>query len=241
MGFTLVEVLLVLVLLAILAAAVAPSVSTALAGGRLRTAARELAAAERFARSMSLLIQSPIDLQLDLEEGRFAVIAQERESVSRFGMSDLAALTNEVGYTEELLYTSSKRTASLSGGFGIAVSEEDYEDGVLTNALERLQEQFGSNVVDTVSMADSINFKRTADQIAFRFEGWRDTPSSRRSNDADWSGEQEQGSVTIRFHANGTVRPHRIAVIDQKNPEDVLYVSVNGVGRARVQTEQELE
>ena len=48
-GFTLLEVLLVVVLLGILAAVVAPAVGGMLSGGSLRTGARELAAAGRYA------------------------------------------------------------------------------------------------------------------------------------------------------------------------------------------------
>ena len=168
MGFTLIEVLLVLVLLGILATIAAPSVRGMLSGGDLRTAARELAAAERYARSMSLLNQSPVDLVLHLEDGSFELLAKEREGTLRFGMGDLAATTNGLGYTEELMVASSKRSVSLTGGFGLAVSKDDLDAGVSTNAFEQLVAlQEGTNFTDTVSLADSINFKKEYKKIPF--------------------------------------------------------------------------
>ena len=126
-GFTLVELLLVVAVLGILAVAVAPAVSTVLAGGRLRAGARELAGAGRYARTMALLNQTPVDLVVDLQGGRFSIRARDREELSRFGLSDLAAYTNDVGYTDELLQTSARRNANLAGGFGLAMSAQDRE------------------------------------------------------------------------------------------------------------------
>lgn len=241
MGFTLIEVLLVLVLLGILATIAAPSVRGMLSGGDLRTAARELAAAERYARSMSLLNQSPVDLVLHLEDGSFELLAKEREGTLRFGMGDLAATTNGLGYTEELMVASSKRSVSLTGGFGLAVSKDDLDAGVSTNAFEQLVAlQEGTNFTDTVSLADSINFKKEYKKIAFSFEGWRDRPVSKRSREEDWSGEQKDGQLTIRYHSNGAVRPHRIQVFEKENPESCLFVTVSAVGRTLVQNEEEV-
>lgn len=233
-AFTLIELLLVLLILGILAAVSAPTIGTMLAGGRLRSGARELAAAERYARSMALLNQTPVDLVVNLDEGKFSVVARERETNSRFGISDLAALTNDVGYTEELLYTSARRNVSLGGGFGLAVSKEDRESGVETNALAMLKERLGEDMASEVSFADSINVDRTVDGVTFSFDGYRDLPTTRRASLAADAGAMEHGEVSIRYRANGTVRPHRWTVHDAEAPSDQMFISVNAVGRATV-------
>ena len=241
-GFTLLEVLLVVVLLGILAAAVAPAVGGMLSGGALRTGARELAAVGRYAHSMALLNQTPVDLVVDLDSGAVRVVARERESASRFGLSDLAAATNDVGYTEELLRTSARRAASLSGGFGLAVSRQDVDAGAATNLLDRLASEAEADapaLASEVSLADSVDVDREAPGVRVVFDGWRDTPSSRRRRDADEdrSSGIEEGEFTVRYRANGTVRPHRWIVCDAENPSDRIAITVNAVGRARVEAE----
>ena len=242
-GFTLVELLLVVAVLGILAVAVAPAVSTVLAGGRLRAGARELAGAGRYARTMALLNQTPVDLVVDLSGGRFSVVARDREELSRFGLSDLAAATNDVGYTEELLRTSARRAASLSGGFGLAVSRQDADSGAATNLLDRLaaesEDGEAPDLPSEVSLADSVNVDRELAGVRVIFDGWRDNPSSRRRRDADEdrSSGVEEGDFTVRYRANGTVRPHRWIVCDAENPSDRLTITVNAVGRATVEAE----
>ena len=80
-AFTLLEVLLVVVILGILAAAVAPAVGGMLSGGSLRTGARELAGMGRFAHSMALLNQTPVDLVVDLDSGRVSIEGLEMVEV----------------------------------------------------------------------------------------------------------------------------------------------------------------
>jgi len=239
-GFTLVELLLVVAVLGILAVAVAPSVSTVLAGGRLRAGARELAGAGRYARTMALLNQTPVDLVVDLQGGRFSIRARDREELSRFGLSDLAAATNDVGYTEELLRTSARRAASLSGGFGLAVSRQDADAGAATNLLDRLASEAEADapaLASEVSLADSVDVVREAPGVRVVFDGWRDSPSPRRRRDADEdrSSGIEEGEFTVRYRANGTVRPHRWIVCDAENPSDRIAITVNAVGRATLE------
>ena len=245
-AFTLVELLLVVAVIGVLAVAIAPAVSTILSGGRVRTGARELAAAGRYARTMALLNQTPVDLVVDLAGGSFSVVAREREELSRFGLSDLAAATNDVGYTEELLRTSARRAASLTGGFGLAVSRADADAGAATNLADRLAaadpdaEDAPPALEAEASLADSVNAERTAPGVRFVFDGWRDTAGRRR---APAEGEDdrrgvEEGDFTVRYRANGTVRPHRWIVCDAENPADRLFLTVNAVGRCAIETDE---
>ena len=90
-----------------------------------------------------------------------------------------------------------------------------------------------------VSLADSVDVDREAPGVRVVFDGWRDTPSSRRRRDADEdrSSGIEEGEFTVRYRANGTVRPHRWIVCDAENPSDRIAITVNAVGRARVEAE----
>lgn len=241
-GFTLIELLLVVAILGILTVVAAPRVGAMLSGGSLRTGARELAGAGRYARTMALLSQTPVDVSVDAQTGTLRVEARERDSASWLGMSDLAALTNDVGYTDELLRTSARRSASLASGFGLAVSKEDAESGAATNLFDRLasledgRPEAGAPAA-TVSFADSVNAERTISGVKISFGGWRDVATTRRgagSRDVSADFGEGDGTATVRYRANGTVRPHRWIVSDPDHPDLALYVDVNAVGRAKI-------
>lgn len=81
-GFTLVEVLLVLAIMAIVTVIVMPSLVHSIRGNRLRTAARTVTMAGRYARSMALLQQREMFLTFNLDKAGITITpagAVERE------------------------------------------------------------------------------------------------------------------------------------------------------------------
>ena len=128
------------------------------------------------------------------------------------------------------------RAASASQQRGL------YRASTATNLLDRLASEAEADapaLASEVSLADSVDVDREAPGVRVVFDGWRDTPSSRRRRDADEdrSSGIEEGEFTVRYRANGTVRPHRWIVCDAENPSDRIAITVNAVGRARVEAE----
>ncbi|WP_457675319.1 GspH/FimT family pseudopilin [Thiolapillus sp.] len=77
-GFTLLELLLVLALAAIMMVLVPMKVSSALPGTQLKSAARELAAGLRYARTHALISREESTLVLDTEKRNFRVSGRNR-------------------------------------------------------------------------------------------------------------------------------------------------------------------
>lgn len=243
-AFTLIELLLVVAILGILTVVAAPRVGAMLSGGALRTSARELAGAGRYARTMALLNQTPVDLSVDMDSGVLRIVARERDSATWLGMSDLEAATNDVGYTDELLRTSARRVSSLETGFGLAVSRDDVDSGAATNIFDRLASigdgAAAETTAATVSLGQTVNAERTLSGVKVSFGGWRDIASTRgRGAGARTatSSDSDSGEFTVRYRANGTVRPHRWVVSDPEHETEKLLIDVNAVGRAKILSE----
>jgi len=78
-GVTLLELLIVLAIMALGAAFVIPSLGTGVSNGELKSAARELAAGLRYARSEAVATRQESLVTLDLESRRFKVAKDPRE------------------------------------------------------------------------------------------------------------------------------------------------------------------
>jgi len=77
-GFTLLELIVVMALMAILMTLVPPMISSALPGAQLKSASRELAAGLRFARNHALTAREESTLTLNVEKHSFQVTGRKK-------------------------------------------------------------------------------------------------------------------------------------------------------------------
>lgn len=220
-GFTLIELLIIIVIIGVMAAVVMPSMSTGSDYARLRTATRGVVQLSRYAKTMALLHQRPVDLVFS-SDGKLSVASAATSgdvlvSAAAFGRiagADEAALDSDEIETPEF---GEGETSSASGG-------------------------------GTYEMAD-LEIERAYDNITFRFEGYTDTmdsgrggvrPSSKGSGASDLSEDAEATSFIVHYKSNGTCRPHRVKVIAGGDESSCNVISINMLGRAKVLTEDEL-
>jgi len=218
-AFTLVELLLVVAIIGIMAFVVGPSVFTSTDLMRLKTASRGVVQLSRYSKTMALLHQQPVDLVFS-SDGRISVKGVETGGDSLVSAGSFTR-TNLVDKAE-------------------AESEEIEAPAIVENS-----EQGGSGGEGYV-MAD-LELEREYEQVSFRFEGYTDTMDGMPELDAtstdDSFSEDEEGqeikSFTIRYKSNGTCRPHRIRIVAGGDEMEYRIVSVNMLGRATVEVEDE--
>ena len=104
-GFTLIEMLLVVVIFGILAAITIPSAVESMQGNRLRSAARTIIMSGRYARSMALLKQRDMAIKFDVQGNQISI-----HPVRIDFRPDEKAETHQ-GFSEEVLFSGKDKKA----------------------------------------------------------------------------------------------------------------------------------
>ncbi len=200
-AFTLIELLLVVLILGIAAAAVLPRLTGMMEGGSAAVAARAIAQAGRYARTMALLNQVTMELVLNLDQPELRVEVAERSGGSTRGSETATAFGRAVSRDERL---------TDQRGLGLRDAAEP-SDGA------------GGPRRETDALAESLAFARKLDGVRITFGGYLDRP------DLPGADAGEEGVVRIRYRSNGTCRPYRV-VIQGERTEQRFELAVDAVG-----------
>ncbi len=216
-GFTLVELLIVIVIIGVMAMVIGPTFTSGSDIARIKTAARGLTQMSRYARTMALLHQTPVDLVFTTE-GALSVGPAAGEGGESVVSEGAFAVTNAAAGAAEL-------------------QEKETEE---TAAKEAAESGGGAAYV----MAD-LAAEKKYDRISFVFEGYTDTlDSDRKSRTARLRKETEEDaedgqSVRVRYKSNGTCRPYRVRVKAADTESFAMTVSVDLLGVAKIEEEDE--
>lgn len=236
-AFTLLELLMVVAILGIVAAVILPNISAVTGGARSATALRTLVQMGRYARSMALLNQTPVDLVLDLDGRRLSVEPAEKAIAPTPDAETLGdAAPSSGAFASTPAFYESGASATVS--FGRALSNRD-RDATTGRILQRARKDISEGDSDpapetTETLADAIHMERDLPDTVVAFLGYADTVEKRALQNLHITGAGETNGVhRIRYRTNGTCRPYRIAVGDEDDDARAV-VSVDAVGTPRV-------
>jgi prepilin-type N-terminal cleavage/methylation domain-containing protein len=220
-GFTLVELIIVIVIIGVMAMVVGPTFTSGSDIARVKTASRGLMQMSRYARTMALLHQTPVDLVFSAD-GSLRVAAagggggESLVSAKAFSVTNAAA---ESAAAQEAAGAEAEDKAAEESGFG-----------------------GGSTYV----MAD-LAVDKKYEQISFVFQEYTDSmDSDRRSQhsaavkEADAEGaEGDVQTARVRYKSNGTCRPFRVRVMAEGTESFAMTVAVDLLGAAKIEEEDE--
>ncbi len=209
-GFTLLELLLVVVILGIVTAVFVPRIGAGLSGARLATGARTVIQATRYARTMALLHQAETELVIGLKSGIVRVEAANAPAAS------------------SPAYPAA--TAPLSEVWSSAGEEPGAADAAATAVTNR-----PAAAMTAQNFADELRAEYTCEGVNFRFLGYDDTLDDTATTTTTVVGD-EDSECRIRFRSNGICRPFGLRVLIDDEEWMELSFDMTGAGKVRDDT-----
>ena len=218
-GFTLVELLIVIVIIGVMVTMIGPTFTAGSDSARVKTASRGVMQLSRYARTMALLHQTPLELVFT-SDGKVSVSASGGAGVGLVSARAFAVTNAAIAAAEQDAADSERAEAAAATGGG------------------------GAAYV----MAD-LAIEQKFEQVTFIFEGYTDTLGDGRaerdepsepSQEAEPSDAKAEPVQTFRVHykSNGTCRPYKIKIA--AGSEDAFSVTavIDMLGIAKIEEEE---
>jgi len=216
-GFTLVELLIVIVIIGIISLMIGPTFTSGSDIARIKTASRGVMQLSRYARTMALLHQTPVDLVF----------------TSGGGLSVAPA-----GGGGESVVSSRAFAVTNAAAESAAAPDGEPEPGADGEPGEGAPHGGGSSY----AMAD-LAIAKTYERVSFAFEGYTDSldegfssPSARESEEEVAEGEVQ--TFSIRYKSNGTCRPYRVRVAAGEDDSYAMTVVIDVLGAAKIEGDE---
>lgn len=205
-GFTLLELLLVIMILGVAAAILVPQLNVGAEHARLARAARSIVQATRFARAMALQHQAEVEVAVNPATGDVEV----RARASGAKADILRSLAEERLNAESV------------------PDDGEYEP---LNDDAPVATNLAADVMTAQSFADEINEKFENKGITFEFMGYTDNVENAPAQTSPGT-ENGEAPFSLIFRSNGTCRPFKVRALTEDG--DYLDVAVDMIGRAKI-------
>ncbi|HRR33647.1 MAG TPA: type II secretion system protein [Kiritimatiellia bacterium] len=234
-GFTLVELLVVMVIIGVMALVILPSFGTGSDLARVKTASRGVMQMTRYARTMAVLYQTPMDLVIT-SGGELRV---ERRSGAAGDAGSSRSAGGENAHDETRHPADAGRGGGPPAAWGADESPGSDEGGGAGYIMAELSAS---------KRYEQITFKVTldedaleADEAEVQIEVMEDEEAEDSDSSADGGLEKEKSRMArIPFEANGRCLPFVVRVTaGDEDATDAITVKVDRFGMPRVVDEDE--
>lgn len=248
-GFTLVEILVALVIMAVVVGTAVASVAAGMKSARLGEAARAVQQYARHAKAVALLKQRPVVLTIEeiAENGEFV---KSRLSISYsadaaagsaamasggagFGVAGGSAMTVQTLTGEAVFDSSGEAAAAPQDGDGVpdplAAEPREFEGiRIHAEAKENLEENRPR--ISVFSNVDVL-LRKSAERAAERQDGAL-APSSGEDGDDAAADTDSEHSFSVVYEANGRCEPYVVRVWKEgADDRDALEINIGRFGR----------
>ena len=220
-GFTLVELLIVIVIIGVMMTMIGPSFTAGSDAARVKTASRGVMQLSKYARTMALLHQTPLELVFT-SDGRVSVApssggGEGLVSAKAFAVTNAAAAAEE---TEAVASDKAEAAAQAGSGGGGAAYE----------------------------MAD-LAIEKKFEEVTFSFEGYTDSfDNGKAESDEPISSAQGESSNTkdeevtqtfrVHYKSNGTCRPYKLKISAGSEGAFSVTVVIDMLGAAKIEEDE---
>ena len=242
-GFTLVELLVVVVIIGVMLATAALSIGAGTASARMKNAVRSVWQLSGYARTMALLRQHPVVITYsEVWEGDTFVKSKIELKAGAEGNSSVPKMPSKVArsiYDPEAEVPSDLDHDENAGADGADESDETDEVGqefpdihLKVELGEEGLSQYGKKqAVSVFSNVDFLLGRNKQDKQEFGDKSAAGGTRARASDDDEASREETREPVEIVFETNGRCVPHRILVWrDGQDERDATVLEVDRFG-----------
>jgi type II secretion system protein H len=219
-GFTLIELLVVLVIFGVMAVLISTSVVGSSEVANVRSAARGFVQLSRYARTMAVLHQKPMEFSFTAN-GQIRVTPYGAASSAQSLVSAKAFATTNTLADQEAAAEAELEAEEDQGGIGYSMA-----DIATTQKYDQIKITF----VEYLDVIDDGWHARI--RVAFAKE---------ESSDSDEEEEEEVSQTQILYRSNGTCRPYRVQVSGDGDEGETytLNITVDRLGVATIDEDEE--